>query len=235
MNHGDHHLTMHHDYGMPIGTSAVADDDSSSNSFCQGMGMVMYMEGFQWTLNRETSCLNFYFPTWKLDTTHKFVAAMICVFIMGIVTEGITRLKHEVSQKARETSNTRRASKLWYMQTCLQGLNALAAYMLMLAIMTYSLELLCCVVLGLMVGYFLFEGDLYNHGAGSPCCNFLEDDNERDNDDGMIATLVEALLPPLADNNNDGDNDEGNIIGYDNNNDDLNNGHSCCDNAGNNS
>lgn len=52
------------------------------------------------------------------------------------------------------------------------------AYVLMLATMTYSLEILICVISGLMIGYFVFGGDLYNH-AGSVCCQFLEDDDDR--------------------------------------------------------
>ncbi|MGK3743869.1 MAG: hypothetical protein ACI8RD_010248 [Bacillariaceae sp.] len=200
------------------------------------------MEGFQWTLKRKSSCLNFYFPSWKLDTIHKFIAAMLCVFIMAILTEGIARLKYDISHKAKKQSTRRRRSlagasnynynnnnKLWYIQTFLQGMNALFAYILMLVIMTYSLELLCCVIMGLMVGYFVFGGELYNHGAGSPCCNFLEtedddDDNERD-DEGTttMTTLVEALLPTLADNNDDDNHDDDNDDDYE---------HSCCEDGG---
>ena len=222
------------------------------------------MEGFQWTLKRKSSCLNFYFPSWKLDTIHKFIAAMLCVFIMAIITEGIARLKYDISHRAKKRSTRRRHrhrhrlasvnnndndnyNKLWYIQTFLQGMNALFAYILMLVIMTYSLELLCCVIMGLMVGYFVFGGELYNHGAGSPCCNFLEteeeedddDDNERD-DEGTttMITLAEALLPTLADNNdndddgnnnnNDDNYEEGTHRGYGGNSNNDVNEHSCC-------
>jgi hypothetical protein len=215
------------------------------------------MEGFQWTLKRKSSCLNFYFSSWKLDTIHKFIAAMLCVFIMAIITEGIARLKYDISHTAKKRSTRRHRrlasannndneNKLWYIQTFLQGMNALFAYILMLVIMTYSLELLCCVIIGLMVGYFVFGGELYNHGAGSPCCNFLEtedddDDYERD-DEGTttMITLVEALLPTLADNNDDDDDENNNNnnsnnddeigthTGYGGNSNDDVNEHSCC-------
>ena len=222
------------------------------------------MEGFQWTLKRKSSCLNFYFPSWKLDTIHKFIAAMLCVFIMAIITEGIARLKYDISHRAKKRSTRRRHrhrrlasvnnndndnyNKLWYIQTFLQGMNALFAYILMLVIMTYSLELLCCVIMGLMVGYFVFGGELYNHGAGSPCCNFLETEEEDDDDDNdnerddegttTMITLAEALLPTLADNNDDDDDgnnnnnddnyEEGTHRGYGGNSNDDVNEHSCC-------
>ena len=222
------------------------------------------MEGFQWALKRKSSCLNFYFPSWKLDTIHKFIAAMLCVFIMAIITEGIARLKYDISHRAKKRSTRRRHrhrhrrlasvnnnendnyNKLWYIQTFLQGMNALFAYILMLVIMTYSLELLCCVIMGLMVGYFVFGGELYNHGAGSPCCNFLEteeedDDNDNERDDEgttTMITLAEALLPTLADNNDDDDDgnnnnnddnyEEGTHRGYGGNSNDDVNEHSCC-------
>jgi hypothetical protein len=158
------------------------------------------MDGFQWTLKRQSSCLNFYFPTWKLDSCPKFVAAMVCVITFGIITEGIGRLRHNVNKKARQASNATQLNNLWYLQTLLQGANALMAYVLMLATMTYSLEILCCVITGLVFGYFLFGGDLYNH-AGSVCCQFLEDEE----DGGTVATLTGALLHPNRDNEDEVD------------------------------
>jgi Ctr copper transporter family len=153
------------------------------------------MDGFQWTLKRQSSCLNFFFPSWTLNSTTKFVGAMICVIVLGVITEAIGRLRHEVNKKAhrRTTTSVRQWNRLWYLQTLLQGANALMAYILMLATMTYSLEILSCVVLGLMIGYFVFGGDLYNH-AGTICCQFLEDEDG----DGTVATMTGTLLRTLA-------------------------------------
>jgi len=110
MDHGDHHtMEMHHDHAEMSTTMMMSDiADENSPSFCHGMGMIMYMEGFQWTLKRKSSCLNFYFPSWKLDTIHKFIAAMLCVFIMAIMTEGIARLKYDISHRAKKRSTRRR-------------------------------------------------------------------------------------------------------------------------------
>jgi hypothetical protein len=57
-----------------------------------------------------------------------------------------------------------------------------------------------CVILGLMIGYFNFGGDLYNH-AGTVCCQFLEDEDE----DGTVATMTGTLLRTLANIDDNGD------------------------------
>jgi hypothetical protein len=94
-------------------------------------------------------------------------------------------------------------------------MNAFSAYILMLATMTYSLELLCCVIVGLMTGYWIFGGDSYTH-AGSPCCAFLDDDenntNPDDRDDGtvmtteFISTYIDTTDDGTTDNNNNNNN-----------------------------
>ena len=206
--HHDHHNMMM----MGMGSSMMNDDHTSDddNVFCKGMGMVMYMEGFQWSLLKTDtphSCLNFYFPSWTLDTRTKFIGAMICIIIMGIVTEGIGRLKHDITKKARKISatsssarsttntNTRtiQTRRLWYIQTLLQGCSVFMAYVLMLIVMTYSLEMLCCVILGLVIGYFIFGGDLYNHSS-SPCCQFLEEEDEDDDDEKCHGNINESII-----------------------------------------
>ena len=46
----------------------------------------------------------------------------------------------------------------------------------MLATMTFSLELLFSVIIGLVIGYATFGGDEYSHVTTNPCCAFLEDE-----------------------------------------------------------
>jgi hypothetical protein len=139
------------------------------------------MEGFQWALKGESTCINLYFPGWTLDTKGKFVGAMIGVIGLAIVTEGISKVRHTLSRKTRRADVTRsEIQKISLMQTGLHGLHALTGYILMLATMTFSLEILICVILGLVIGYVLFGGDTYSHVTTNPCCAFLEDEaNER--------------------------------------------------------
>jgi hypothetical protein len=176
------------------------------------------MDGFQWTLKQQSSCLNFYFPSWTLDSKQKFLVAMLAVIGMGVFTEAIGRLRHDVNVRARKitllaataSSGTRRRHqrylhRLWYLQTLLQGVNAFMAYVLMLATMTFSLEILGCVILGLMIGYFVFGGDLYNH-AGSVCCQILEDDSVGDG--ATVGTMTGANVVLASDASENGDHDE---------------------------
>jgi len=239
MAFGDHHgmHDMHHDHAatMAVSDASVADDSTPSHKLCQSaMGMVMYMEGFQWTLKGKGTCLNFFFESWMLDTAPKFVAAMVCVVAMGIATEGISRWKHDVAQKARETDsrrNTINDNRLRVMHTCLQGLSIMSAYMLMLVVMTYSLELLSCVILGLMIGYYIFDGDSLHHRGGTPCCNFLEGGGSDGTEAGT--SLTEALLPRTTSlgGGSDSDNNVSRPTTISNGTLGIN-GHSCCNDDG---
>jgi hypothetical protein len=133
------------------------------------------MEGFQWTLKGESNCINLYFPGWTLDSAGKVVAAMIGVILLAIGTEAISKLRNNLSKKSR-TAGVAERKKLSMIQTTLHGFHAFTGYILMLATMTYSLELLFCVILGLVIGYATFGGDTYNHVTTNPCCAFLEEE-----------------------------------------------------------
>mmetsp|Transcript_4478 Transcript_4478/g.10810 ORF Transcript_4478/g.10810 Transcript_4478/m.10810 type:complete len:224 (-) Transcript_4478:462-1133(-) len=187
MGMGDHHAMhdMHHDHA----SMTMADD--SHNALCNEMGMVMYMDGFHWTLKGDQSCLNLFFGSWTLNTVPKFIGAMLLVVALGIATEGINRWKHSVNMNSNRNNNNN--NKL--IKACLQALSIASAYLLMLVVMTYSLELLLCVVLGLMIGYYVFDGDAIHH-SGTPCCNFWQEEPE--------TTMTQALLPRTTDENMDG-------------------------------
>eukprot|EP00526_Cylindrotheca_closterium_P020842 CAMPEP_0113649554 /NCGR_PEP_ID=MMETSP0017_2-20120614/26334_1 /TAXON_ID=2856 /ORGANISM="Cylindrotheca closterium" /LENGTH=207 /DNA_ID=CAMNT_0000561941 /DNA_START=17 /DNA_END=637 /DNA_ORIENTATION=+ /assembly_acc=CAM_ASM_000147 len=151
----------------------------ASNSFCQGdMGMVMYMDGFRWTLKEEgNSCLNLYFASWTLNSKGKVFGAMVGVFLLAVLAEGISKIRHNLSLRARDVSTPlSERRKIAIFQTLLHGLHAFIGYTVMLATMTFSLELLCCVIFGLTTGYFVFGGESYSHVSTNPCCAFLEDE-----------------------------------------------------------
>jgi uncharacterized membrane protein (Fun14 family) len=133
------------------------------------------MGGFQWVLKGESTCINLYFPGWTLNSAGKVVAAMIGVIGLAIATEAISKFRHNLSKKAK-TAGAEERKKISMMQTGLHGVHALTGYILMLATMTYALELLSCVILGLVIGYAAFGGDTYNHVTTNPCCAFLEDE-----------------------------------------------------------
>ena len=61
----------------------------------------------------------------------------------------------------------------------MHGVQALLGYVLMLATMTYSAEILLATVVGLATGYAVFftlDDDLQcSHVAANPCCNYLQE------------------------------------------------------------
>mmetsp|Transcript_14750 Transcript_14750/g.24394 ORF Transcript_14750/g.24394 Transcript_14750/m.24394 type:complete len:236 (-) Transcript_14750:71-778(-) len=143
-------------------------------------GMIMYMDGFRSSLSTTSTnpCLNLYFITWTLNTRAKFGFAMIGIVALGVITEGISKLRSLVHAKLRGTTPS---LKRWSI-TILHGLQALVGYILMLATMTFSVELLACVIFGLGLGFAIFythaDGDdYYNmHVTTNPCCNFLQEE-----------------------------------------------------------
>jgi len=148
-----------------------------SDGFCTGnMGMVMFMEGFHWALKGGHNCINLYFRDWTLDSVGKVWAAIVGVAVLAILTEGISKLRHLLSRKRRRAESTLKIRRIALLQTGLHGIHALTGYILMLATMTFSIELLLSVIGGLMVGYVMFGGDTYRHVTTNPCCAFLEDE-----------------------------------------------------------
>ena len=100
---------------------------------------------------------------------------MVGIFTLAALTEGVSRLRHQLFKKARSALQSEH-NKYSLLQTGLHGLHALMGYMLMLAAMTFSLELFLSVIFGLVFGYVLFGGDAQTHVATNPCCAFLEDE-----------------------------------------------------------
>jgi hypothetical protein len=115
---------------------------------------------------------------------------MIVIVIMAILTEGISRLRFQVQHAQQQQQQVDgRQSPFWCacchwltsdpsrkrnVVTVLHGVQACVGYVLMLATMTYSLEFLFSVVLGLGIGYTIFYNELDNHVTTNPCCNFMQ-------------------------------------------------------------
>ena len=185
IDHSGHDMSMF-DSTTSSSTSTVMDElanenlfgDDTNQAFCSGsMGMVMFMDGFHWALKRGNQCINLYFPSWTLDSKGKVIGAMIGVLLLAIVTEGISKYRHTLSQKAKKTYYLSQEAKILRLtQTTLHGFHAFTGYILMLATMTFALELLLSVIVGLVIGYAIFGGDQYSHVTTNPCCAFLEDE-----------------------------------------------------------
>jgi hypothetical protein len=112
---------------------------------------------------------------------------MIGVALLGVFVEGVAKLRHR-TVKAAKRAHVSNDLQSWNLQllrfaiTLLHGSQALTGYILMLATMTFSIELLLSAVFGLALGYALFfqteEHYLGNSGhvTTNPCCGFMEEE-----------------------------------------------------------
>lgn len=180
-----------------------ASSGTKKNTFCKGMmgmsghemahhgaghmtlgggmngGMIMYMDGFRFTSTGNQPCLNLYFPSWTLDTECKFLLALILVFGLSFSTEAVSKFRHNLSKQpvGRDYQERRRRQMLI---SGLHGIQALLGYVVMLATMTFSVEILLSVVLGLSTGYyycFAGEAGLEGHVTTNPCCSYMQDES----------------------------------------------------------
>lgn len=160
---------------------------ASLSRFCRPRGMVMYMNGFHFALDAsspEKNCINLWFPGWLLDSFEKFCAAMLVVVVLGIATEGIGALRIRTHKKIfrkmqtlqSEMEKRQQERSLKFLNTGFHVFQGLLGYMLMLAVMTYSIEMLFSCLCGVMLGYHIFYSDLSSIPSGmnsNPCCDFM--------------------------------------------------------------
>ena len=134
------------------------------------------------------------------------VLSLILVFAGAVAVEGLAKFRHvtvaqcklqqQRSSNIITTTSTNMATVRRYSIPLLHGLQAAAGYTLMLIAMTFSLELLGSVVVGLATGYGIFfklsptetsgsdnAGDndpyqLRQHVTTNPCCEFMEEESK---------------------------------------------------------
>lgn len=129
-------------------------DDSMSTPFCVGSGVTMSMFGLGASFNNpDRECVNLIFSEWTLDSEGKFAAGMIGVFFLSILTEAITFGQRALYHKLQP--GQQRHMIMTSMYTC----QVLLGFVLMLIVMSYSIELLFSVVAGLAAGYVAFVDD----------------------------------------------------------------------------
>mmetsp|Transcript_4205 Transcript_4205/g.8768 ORF Transcript_4205/g.8768 Transcript_4205/m.8768 type:complete len:230 (+) Transcript_4205:65-754(+) len=201
--------------------------------FCtsrMGGGMIMYMDGFRRTWNGNHPCLNLFFPGWTLDSREKFIVALFGVFTMAVTVEGISKFRRRLVLMAKHSgsnnNNNRQTramsqkispSLLRVLVTLIHGGQAVLGYLLMLATMTFSVELFFAVVLGLATGYAVFfqyrDALLDSHVNSNPCCNFLQGEAEEsatDNDNGVNDATTDtrqstSVVDPVTASSDDGE------------------------------
>jgi len=167
--------------------SEISEEDR--NPFCSTMshmggGMTMYMDGFHFSLsqNPDAPCINLFLPQWTLHSRVRFLIAMAGVVCLGIAVETVATLRARYVAKVKLAEGGRGESsvRVQLVMTLFHGLQACMGYILMLATMTYSIEILICTVIGLSVGFFIrlrYKTLPSSSNATNPCCDFLEDES----------------------------------------------------------
>ena len=133
-------------------------DDTDASGFCSGSGMAMFMNGFSSAFAKRNTCIALYVDAFTLDTAVKFVAAMFGVLALGILAEALVAFRRSRAEKALAG---RFEAAIGY------GLQLALGYLLMLAAMTYAVELFVSAITGVAIGHALFRTD---RAVAPPCC-----------------------------------------------------------------
>ena len=107
------------------------------------------MPGFRFSLGGNQPCLNLLLPGWTLDSPWKFGGAAVGVFVLAVLVEGFSKLRHKLVRAAKQRQLHHHPALLRLAVTSLHGLQALLGYILMLVTMTFSIEMLLAVCCGL--------------------------------------------------------------------------------------
>lgn len=136
-------------------------------------GSSMYMSGFRFTFSVASTntindippppCLNFLHDSFTLDTPWKFFFAAVLTVTLSFVTEALAafRFKKQGLKKgggSRQWSATRicGVNSRKFVRVFLHCLHGFMGYLLMMIAMTYSIELLLCVLVGSGLGYAVY-------------------------------------------------------------------------------
>mmetsp|Transcript_135089 Transcript_135089/g.328328 ORF Transcript_135089/g.328328 Transcript_135089/m.328328 type:complete len:237 (-) Transcript_135089:86-796(-) len=139
----------------------------AGNGFCSGMATSMHMRGFTSLLGSgqgPRECVVFLFPSWVLDTPHKFALGCLGAMLLGVAAEFALAL--ELRRAAAGCSLPTRLA--------LHATTLALGYALMLLVMVYSVELTVAAIAGLVAGRGLFgpakETSAKSPTGPTPCC-----------------------------------------------------------------
>ena len=168
--------------GVPAANINVTSNPSDVvYPFCYG-GTTMYMEGFQWI--QSSTCVVLLFPSWVLNSSWKYILAVIATFLCALGLEKFIQQRRKVMAYMESGTYRLFVSALFY------GIQLSVGYLLMLIIMIYSFVLFMAVILGLVSGHILFNAK----DAIWPIHESLNLDE------------IDAALDSNSDNNDDSDN-----------------------------
>ena len=145
------------------------DKVPAAELFCNGIGIDMYMQGFEVSGKGENQCIMLFFEAFTLDSPLKFGFGCVFVFLLGLVIEVLIAFRRSLTQRA--TASPDGLTLAWQLAILsVFALSLVLGYLAMLVAMTYSVELFLCVVAGLVVGHGVFNLGTPVGETVDPCC-----------------------------------------------------------------
>lgn len=144
------------------------------NRYCTG-ALSMFMTGFEVSGKQETPCIILLFQSWILDSRLKIILACLGIVIFGIFIEFLIFLRRQLQTNAYFCKNPTYKKII---MIGMFGLNISLGYLAMLIAMTYSFELFIAMVIGLTVGYAIFNVNAPVGESADPCCVNQNDANK---------------------------------------------------------
>ena len=136
--------------------------------FCTG-AISMYMTGFQTSGNKKKPCVILLFEPWVLDSKGKIAGACIGTILFGMFIELVVFTRRQIHGKkpgfAIENAILYKVVLIFAF-----AINIGCGYLAMLIAMTYSVELFVSIILGLAIGYAIFNLKAPVGEAADPCC-----------------------------------------------------------------
>jgi hypothetical protein len=151
---------------------------NQTSLFCTGNGRVM-LPGFQVTAYGGP-CILFLFGGVNMNTPVLYFLGIFFSILMGVFNEALSFLRNRISFWIKDKSDFFKI-----IITILYGIQMINAYWMMLLVMTYELLIFIALIVGLMLGNFIFslkilkstsqkEYETINEGLNggtTPCCD----------------------------------------------------------------
>jgi copper chaperone CopZ len=130
--------------------------------YCMGMGMDMNMMGFHWILAADDAnpCINLFFEGWTLNSAGKAWGGLVGLFLVAFLKEALTAARRVYFNKslAAERTSGKRASVAGSAAVVLLYVLQLAVgNFIMLAVMTFSMDIFLTLMIGMGAGYAVFN------------------------------------------------------------------------------
>lgn len=150
----DREFLRRHVYGYGQNGYRNAATPNQTVSVLHTAYIAMFMDGFQWSTTtlfapKVRPCLNYFVASWKLENSGAFRGACFFSFLLAIVLESTAAARVFVMARLPPEA-------LSYLSTLIYVVQAVLGYLLMFVAMTYSVELVGSVVVGLIVGKYIF-------------------------------------------------------------------------------